>query len=373
MQNSPNTSPRLAFVVPFLANGGAERAMINIASSLFRRGIPVTLAAATRFGGSEPGLPDGMEVFDLMNNEPLDSPRLIHNSKILLRFIKKHKPDVVFSTSDYLNTSLILARTLSKHSFKIIIAQQIHASAYHRELPVKNRLFLKRLQHFIANRADLLICSSNGVAEDYGKLYLSKKRRSKIRTIYNPIFEPRILSLANEPARILENPDIIKLITVGRLVKQKDHQTLFHAFKWVALQNPKARLFIIGTGPEEKNLQALAQELHLTEKITFLGYQANPYRFVANADLFVLSSEYEGFGNVIVEALAVGTNVVTTDCPSGPAEILDNGRFGTLCATKNPEALSKAILHALDNPYPKDLLQERARAFASAALLQRSL
>jgi glycosyltransferase involved in cell wall biosynthesis len=153
------------------------------------------------------------------------------------------------------------------------------------------------------------------------------------------------------------------ILGVGRLEKQKDFPTLIHAFAKVRQQHP-ARLMILGEGSEHSHLDSLVQELGLVEDVVFGGFVANPYAYMAQAAVLVLSSAWEGFGNVLVEAMAAGTPVVSTDCESGPAEILANGQYGKLVAVGDIEGMAKAIAQTLDKAPDSKLLQERADEFS---------
>jgi glycosyltransferase involved in cell wall biosynthesis len=152
------------------------------------------------------------------------------------------------------------------------------------------------------------------------------------------------------------------ILAVGRLTKAKDYPTLFRAFSLVRQVRP-AKLLVLGEGEERSNLERLAIELGIQNDVSMSGFVDNPFAFMAKASVFVLSSAWEGFGNVLVEALACGCPVVATDCPSGPREILDNGRYGRLVPVGDHEALAKAILETLDNPdFPADRQTRLQRA-----------
>jgi len=138
------------------------------------------------------------------------------------------------------------------------------------------------------------------------------------------------------------------LVTVGRLVDLKDHVTLINAFAKVR-EDIDVRLYIIGDGPNRKKLERLGQTLGLADDIRFLGWQRNPFALLKQADAFVLSSRFEGFGNVIVEAMACGLPVISTDCPSGPHEILEGGETGVLVPVGDVDALAQAITAMLSN------------------------
>ncbi len=360
-----NTNLKVGFLIPDLSNGGAEKAMFNVASYFYQQGIQLQIIAGNTSGANLARLPENVPVFSLDNAAPLDSPSFFKNVKGIMKYARAQKPDVLICNSDYLNIAVVTARFFVKTKFKIIIAQQYHVGEFIKTLPLKNRLFLKFIQYGIARKADVIVGSSKGVAENYAALYHIKYPSAKIQAVYNPIYEEAIPALA---AAVVTDTvfatGCIKLINVGRLLEQKDQVTLIKAFALFLKKERVAHLYIVGVGKEQAALEQLAHSLQVNEKISFLGYKENPFAYVAKCDLFVLSSRYEGFGNVVVEALATGVNVVSTDCPSGPAEILNNGEFGFLCPPCDPEALSETMITALRHKKPAALLINRAKGFS---------
>jgi glycosyltransferase involved in cell wall biosynthesis len=191
--------------------------------------------------------------------------------------------------------------------------------------------------------------------------------RSKVTVIYNGVisrdFEQKSSLPVTHPWFGLNIPVIV---AAGRMVEQKDFATLIKAFAAVARQRD-VRLVLLGDGPLRAALVALTKTLNVTDRIDMPGFKANPLPYLRAADLVVMSSCYEGFGMVLAEALACGTPAVSTDCPHGPAEILEHGRVGRLAPPQNPEALAQAIIETLDNPPPVQVLLERARSFGIGA------
>ena len=162
------------------------------------------------------------------------------------------------------------------------------------------------------------------------------------------------------------------VLAAGRLTSVKDHATLLRAFARVLCSRP-ARLLILGVGPERENLLKLADHLGLSQCVDLPGFDPNPFAYMSRSRVFVLPSRYEGFGNVLPEAMACGTPVVSTDCRSGPREILEDGKWGRLVPVGDWRAMAEAILDTLDNPIPSDQLIFRASAFSSDASIDRYL
>ncbi len=154
-----------------------------------------------------------------------------------------------------------------------------------------------------------------------------------------------------------------RILSVGSLKPEKDHMMLIEAFSLIP-DSMNAKLIILGDGPLKSDLREFITKKGLNNKITLAGFQHNPYPWYNGADVFVLSSKWEGFGNVIVEALECGTPVVSTNCPCGPAEILNNGAYGKLVSMGNPAKLTKAIIESLEETHNSDVLMDRAKKFS---------
>jgi glycosyltransferase involved in cell wall biosynthesis len=210
--------------------------------------------------------------------------------------------------------------------------------------------------------ADRIAAVSEGSANDTARL--ARLLSERVTALHNPIAQRPMPSLeASAMADCLWTcPPGQRILTVGSLKDQKNHTLLLHAF--AAMSCPDARLMLLGQGENRAALHALASKLGIADRVILAGFHADPSPFYATADLFVLSSDYEGFGNVIVEALSFGLPVVSTDCPSGPAEILQGGRFGRLVPLGDADALARTMETALAAPVDRDALIRRAADFA---------
>jgi glycosyltransferase involved in cell wall biosynthesis len=210
--------------------------------------------------------------------------------------------------------------------------------------------------------ADAIVTVSQGVADDLVQIGLPSE---SIRVIHNPVVTPELFQKAQEP---LEHPWFASgqppvILGVGRLDKQKDFQTLIQAFAQVRQQHA-ARLMILGEGNERSHLEVLVKELHLTEDVSLPGFVANPYAYMSRSAVFVLSSLFEGLPTVLIEAIAVGTPVVSTNCKSGPAEILADGQYGKLVSVGNIQDIAKAIIETLEMVPDSESLRQRAADFS---------
>ena len=338
--------------------GGIQRVRLNLAEALLARGWRVDLVLVQASGPLKSEIPAGCRLFDL---------QAAHASQSLFKFaryLKTEKPAVVISAQTHLNLTAILARILSGWRGRLLVGEHITLDYSTQNSTLwKERLF-PLLAAIFYRLADKIIVVSKGSARHL--INATHLPEALIKVIYNPIISEKLItqshSLPDHPW--LAVPGLPVILSAGRLVPQKDFMTLLRAFSLVKARIPTAKLIILGDGPEQPHLELLAGELGLQDSVRFPGFVLNPHAYMAHAALFVLSSRWEGFGNVIAEALACGTPVVSTDCPSGPAEILADGIYGRLAPVGNPEALAVAMLLELSSPHDSELLQHRAAEFS---------
>ena len=338
---------RIALVFEDFASGGVQRSMLRTADELLRRGFEVDLVVARAAGpllSEVPTLSRIVElgrsslwqagVYALMNRTIFES--LVTSKKArksmgylppLLRYFRREQPNAVLAATARYNLATLWARQLADLDAAIVVSERDHPSDP--TLPPG----ILRGGHFAALirrcyvQADAIVAVSNGVADD-----LSARAgipRSRITTVYNPVVCPRLVANAQHS---LDHPWLAPgerpvVLGVGRLVPQKDFATLIRAFAHVRARRP-VRLLILGEARTDQSLaeyarklRALPEELDVAEDVSFAGFVANPFAYMARAAVFVLSSVHEGLGNVLIEAMACGTPVVSTDCPSGPREI----------------------------------------------------
>jgi glycosyltransferase involved in cell wall biosynthesis len=331
----------VCFVVTKLTGGGAERAMTLLASQF---GSARVRTAIISIGGATP---DDYPLSSAVQAVRLGR-RKVSGALLGLAFrVRRLRPTWLVSASLNTDLALLALRPLLALPVKILCSLQNNLSAVveaerarGRGLPVRQGLKLYR-------SADLLTAISRGVAEDAARLLGA--RSGTDATVPNPLDLGAIDALRIEPPdpEIAVPTDGPWILAAGRLSPQKDFATLLTALSLVRRQRPDARLTILGEGPDRARLEGLAKELGVQDIVRFPGFVRNPFAAMARARVFVLSSRYEGFGNVVAEALACGTEVVSTDCPYGPGEILDGGRLGWLVPVEDPRTMADAILEAL--------------------------
>jgi glycosyltransferase involved in cell wall biosynthesis len=254
------------------------------------------------------------------------------------------------------------AKRLAGVSTRIVVSERSSLSPIVQSKKEWRWRFVPPIMGRVYPWADGIVSVSNGVGDDVS--LLTGIPREQITTIYNPIMANEILEKSHGP---LDHPWFVPnatpvILGVGRLVPQKDFPCLLRAFRHVRSVR-SAKLVILGEGRLRDELEALATTLGISQDVSMPGFSENPYAFMARASVLALSSAWEGFGNVIGEALACGCPVVSTDCPSGPAEVLKNGAYGTLVPVGNDKALADAILAVLDKPSERERLRARASEF----------
>ena len=346
----------LAIFLPSLDGGGAERNVLNLAVGIEKRGLPVQLVLAEARGAYLKLVPETIPIVDL------DSAHVARSLPRLVSFLRRERPETVLAVMDHANVIALLAQRIARSSARVIVSTHtIMSLARHGAVP-KREAFLPYLARLTYPWANTVIAVSQGAAEDLSSVIGLDSDRIKV--IYNPVVTSEMLERQHEPLAHPwfrpEEPPV--LCAVGRLAPEKDYATLLRAFRLVHEQQP-SRLIILGEGPLRSDLESLIKEFGIAESVSLPGHTENPYPYMANSAVFVLSSAWEGLPTVLIEAMAFGTPVVSTDCPGGASEILEDGHHGQLVKVGDAQALANAILHALLHPSESDQLRSRAMDF----------
>jgi glycosyltransferase involved in cell wall biosynthesis len=356
-------SARVAFFLPSFRGGGAERVMTTLAMRFAARGVDCDILVAQREGPNLPAPAAGLHVVDLR------AKRVVAALAGLARYLREQSPRALLSALPHANVVALWARALARVPTRVVVSEHTmpKLSASHSE-----QLRARVLPVFMRNaypKADAIVAVSEGVARDLAELV--RLPRERITRIYNPVVTPELRRLAEEPLEhawfVEGQPPVV--LGAGRLVPAKDFACLLHAFAALRARR-QARLMILGEGSERPQLEQLAESLGIAADIELPGFVANPYRYMKRAGVFASASRWEGLGNALIEAMACGARVVATDCPSGPREILEDGRHGQLVPVGDAAALARALAAALDGP-PAPSAIERADSFSDAAALDR--
>ena len=375
---------RIALLISDLRGGGAERSTLGIARGLIALGYAVDLVLFDDANHYPNETPLEARIFVLRSSRerrfrswvrraPGFGMRqglqtcvwlvgLIRTVRSIAAYIDRERPDFLFPALGPAKVSAILASFLvSSRPILIPVMRNV----------VMNRPLLFRvLYRLLFPFADRIVAVSDGVGDSLvRKLGVP---RGKIETIYNPVARPEIGNLAAEAP---DHPWMVEaespvFLAVGRLAPAKDFATLLRAFQRVCRERP-ARLIILGEGPERRRLETIARRLDVADRVSMPGWVANPFAFMNRASVFVISSRYEGLSLVLIEALACGCPAVSTDCPSGPSEILLDGEIGPLVPVGDDATLAAAMERLLDDPPDKETLRARARFFSVEACAAR--
>jgi len=295
----------------------------------------------------------------LLPNKP---PKTIRYLSDLTNYLNREQPDALLSAKTHANLVAIWARKIAAVSTRIVVSERSTISTVLRKSRKWRWRFARPLIQKVYPQADLVVAVSHGVAEDVSSY--TGLSRERVTTIYNPMLTDHIKAQSVLPVSHpwFDTETIPVILGVGRLVPAKDFPTLLKAFAHIRAKRP-ARLIILGEGRERQTLEKLATELGIASDFSLPGFVDNPYAYMSRATIFVLSSLLEGLPNALIEALACGCPVVSTNCRNGPQEILANGAFGPLVPVGDDQALAEAIIQTLEHPPHADRLRSRAADF----------
>ena len=404
-------SRRVAFLLDNLAGGGAEKVMLNLAHGMAGLGHPVDLLVCKMEGALRDKIPENVNLVHLkastshlgilcalvadpatiqyvvkmfIGARKRKLPGTFRFMPALVDYLKTSQPAGLISALPRTNINAVLAKRYSGQATRVVVSVHVNYSFKEQEAQRNSKTEADCLQALVRRyyrQADVVVGVSKGVAENISEY--AGIPRDRVTVVYNPIASPSIHTLARKNTRHpwLESGDLPVILGIGRFVAQKNFPLLLRAFARVREKIP-ARLILLG-GDESSAEQCLQKEelaemavrLGVRDDFDMPGFVSNPYSYLKRAALFVLSSRYEGFGNVLVEALLCGCPVVSTDCPSGPAEILDGGMYGRLVPIDDEAALEDAMRWTLENPPDENFLRARGEEFSieNAAECYRSL
>lgn len=348
--------PKIALFLPSLEGGGAERVFVQLANEFAAIGYRVHFVLTSASGPYMDEVSSPVRILDL------GASSVSRALPALTRYLRSERPAVLLSALDHANIIAILANFASGNKSRCVVSVRLPPSAGYRVDSTGPRWLILLLSRWLFRFADQVVANARYVASD-----LSQSLRvpgHKLTVIYNPLdvqsIERSALAAIDHPWFAAGSAPVV--LSVGSLFPRKDYETLIRAFSFVRSARD-CRLVILGDGPERTRLETLARDLHVREDVHMPGFARNPFAWMARSRLFVSSSVTEGCPNALMQALACGTPVVSTDCWGGSAEVLESGRWGRLVPIRDPEALAGAIVAALDSSAHPDGRQ-RARDFA---------
>ena len=357
--------PRVSFFMPGLYGGGGEDVVLKLAAGFVDRGVNVDIVVVKNEGALQGRIPSNVNLVDL------NAGRIATSLLPLLRYLRYYSPTVLVSALTPANVIAILACILTGKKLTTVLTEHNIKSTKLGRKDLKTWVFTVAAW-FTYGWANQIVTASNRIADDLCSVVQLK--REKVEVIPNPVFTEELHRKANEE---VDHPwfrsDVEVLLGVGRLTPQKDFPTLIRTVARLR-ENRDVRLILLGEGEERSHLQDLCRELGIEDHVDLHGFVDNPIKYMAHSDVFVLSSAWEGFGIVVVEALASGVPVVSTCGDEGPGEILKDGRYGRLVPTGDDKSLSEATLKALNNPDQPATEKERirrARDFSAEAAIEK--
>jgi glycosyltransferase involved in cell wall biosynthesis len=338
-----STGAPIAFFLPSVRGGGAQRVIVNLAQGISARGLPVDLVLTAAEGVFLDQLPSAVRVVDLR------AGRLRRSIGPLTGYIRRERPRVLVSSMTHANLIALWAARLARRSTPVMVTEHDTMSQSTRHYGWVARGFWPFVLRAFYPWATWVVAVSRGSADDLART--SGLPRDRMHVVYNPVITSAIMALARQPTDhpwfAPGQPPVV--LGVGRLTRQKDFPTLLRAFAEVRRKRA-GRLIILGEGEDRPLLESLAKELGVGDDVALPGFNENAMAYMARSAVFALSSAWEGLPTVLIEALAAGTRVVSTDCPSGPREILQGGRLGALVPVGDVGALAEAITAALERP-----------------------
>jgi len=386
--------PRIAFYLWNFPGGGLEQVTLTLIQAFVAQGYQVDLVLEHRSGAYLALLPVQVRCVALESGSKWEAcrrlllcwpgeglrlaARMIWRSAdhiplarllSLARYMEQERPDVLFASAGRSPFVALWAKRIARDACRVVIAEHSTFSARlkaarHDQHAYRRKRYRKELIGRLYSRADALVAVSTGVADDLVKT--ANVSRDAIEVIHNPVVTAELLSAAEHTPQHewFLDPDIDVVLAAGRLAPEKQFEQLIAAFAELCSDRPEFRLLIVGEGPERDRLTRCVHELQLEQRVSMPGWVDNPYALMRHSRLFVLCSRFEGLPVALIEALACGCPVVATDCPSGPREILDDGRYGQLVPVGDVPALAAAISLELDNPHAPEELQARSQYFS---------
>ena len=344
--------PDISVVIGSMRIGGAERATMHLINGLSKKGLKVDLVLLFKAGDFLDSIDPNINIVNL------NKRKASQGIGAFRKYLKQNNPEKLFVVQNHIQLMVLIAAKLTGWKGKIILNEQ---STFSRNLIGFKGSIQQKLSKLLFPGADSITAVSEGVAADLKRNFPGMK--AKISVIPNAVITEHLYKVKDKPvSHPYFNTGNPVFISAGRFIKSKNFDLLIKAFK-VYNKDNMARLIILGDGEERHHLKRLVAALNMTDMVSFPGFVPDPCSYFSKADLFISSSDYEGLPGVIIEALACGCKVVSTDCDNGPAEILQNGKFGFLCPVGNVNYMAEAIDLAVNSKVDKISLVERANYF----------
>lgn len=370
-----NCNLHIGVFLPALSGGGAERVTLNLVRTISTMGHRVDLVLMSAKGPYLAHVPNSIRIVDLKLHSLRPTYKLF-SIPALTKFLRKEHPQILLSALHSANVVALLARFLARSPTRIIIVEHATLSKELKNSPSKIRKWMRQLMITLMRlaypKSEAVVAVSEGVANDL--IYMIRLHPDNVHVIYNPVVDKSLLLKAQQylehPWFRAGGPSVV--LSVGNLVRAKDHITLIRAFELVRREIP-AHLLILGEGKERQRLEALTKELEIDNFVSIPGFEENPYKYMACASVFVLSSRWEALPTVLIEALACGVPIVSTNCCGGVREILQDGEYGILVPVGDIEQLAASIVRAIKYPGDSSRRIHRSEQFGAERITKQYL
>jgi glycosyltransferase involved in cell wall biosynthesis len=354
---------KIAFLLPSMIGGGAERIALRLMTSMVEAGYRLELLLMRKEGDLLKLLPPEIEVIDLK------AAKIRHVIKPLVRYFRERPPHSIQIRMWPLTVAGIIARRLSGAQVRIVVSDHATLSKQYGERRATLAL-LRLTTRLFYPQADARLTVSKGAADDLARL--SGIDRDSIDVIYNPVPAPPPGAATTPHIEALWGDCDARILTVNSLIGVKNHRLLVRSFARLR-KHRRAKLMILGQGSGRAEIEALAAAEGISDDVILPGFAIDPWPYYASAKVFVLSSDYEGFSNVLVEAMRSGLSIVSTDCESGPREILGDSQYGTLVPVGDEAALARAMEQALQHPTDPERVRRRAEEISGPDTVRKYL
>lgn len=345
---------KVAFFTARYSRSGVPLAQIRLANLFLERGYDVDFIVGY--------IPEGLDLPHLegINTIVFDRPRVFTMFSPIIKYLYANKPDIIISAEDHLNAVVLLSAIVTRSHAKISVSSRVTPFDTYSNKIFSKRWILKHFMNLVESRADALVCVSKDMVEQYKTVFKNSRHQCIYNVVKDRHSEAKIAESVDEPW--LTNKTAPVIVSAGRLAPEKGYPDLIMAVKELS-KTQDIKLIMLGEGPMRDELERLIARENLSSNIKLLGFQENPLKYYSKADVFVLSSYVEGLPNVLVEAMMCGCTPVSTDCPTGPREVLQNEKYGYIVPMHDPKAMALGIKKALDNPIPSQRLAEGVKAF----------
>lgn len=363
IKNSMIKKPlKVTFFTARYSHSGVPLAQIRLAKLFKRKGYEIDFI----FGY----IPDDIEPpiltdFNVIN---FDKSRVIRLFGNIISYLSKTKPDIIISAEDHLNAVVLLCARIARSKAKISVSSRVTPYDTYSNKILTKRWFLKYFMKFVESRATALVCVSKDMVKQYKTIFKNSRHQCIYNVVNDASSQQRIAEEVDEAWLIHKKTPVI--VSAGRLAPEKGLLDLVQAIK-VLSKTREVKLLMLGEGPMRKDIESLIAQENLQGIIKLIGFQENPLKYYSKADVFVLSSYVEGLPNVLVEAMMSGCTPVSTNCPTGPEEVLQNEKYGYLVPVHDPVAMAKGIEKALDKPIPPEILALGVNDFTEDAVFKK--